>query len=217
MVAMDQANATAGNRLGNVGAASSSALGKHYGLGAAGVAGADLDFLALAGPTVFNLVPDAQGVVRVDLKVFGDRQQIQVYAEDSREAIWETFALGEKDTALVDRRLAKSLDAGKALTEKKQTTVLKKGETLVLADILTSELEVYDSLAGVYGLMATLSKNPTLAKFRWILDWPQFQEEEKRSKYSEFACHELSFFLSKKDRPFFEKVVAPYLKNKKDK
>ena len=216
MVAMDQANATAGNRMGNVGAASSSALGKHYGLGAAGVAGADLDFLALAGPTVFNLVPDAQGVVRVDLKVFGDRQQIQVYAEDSREAIWETFALGEKDTALVDRRLAKSLDAGKALTEKKQTTVLKKGETLVLADILTSELEVYDSLAGVYGLMATLSKNPTLAKFRWILDWPQFQEEEKRSKYSEFACHELSFFLSKKDRPFFEKVVAPYLKNKKD-
>ena len=216
MVAMDQANATAGNRMGNVGAASSSALGKHYGLGAAGVAGADLDFLALAGPTVFNLVPDAQGVVRVDLKVFGDRQQIQVYAEDSREAIWETFALGEKDTALVDRRLAKSLDAGKALTEKKQTTVLKKGKTLVLADILTSELEVYDSLAGVYGLMATLSKNPTLAKFRWILDWPQFQEEEKRSKYSEFACHELSFFLSKKDRPFFEKVVAPYLKNKKD-
>ncbi|MCX7008887.1 MAG: hypothetical protein NTY53_16855, partial [Kiritimatiellaeota bacterium] len=34
---------------------------------------------------------------------------------------------------------------------------------------------------------------------------------------SKYACHELSFFLQKKDPEFFRTVIAPYLKNKKDK
>ena len=55
-----------------------------------------------------------------------------------------------------------------------------------------------------------------LAKFAWILQWPKLSEEEKRAKYSEFACHELNFFLARKDAPFFQKVVLPYLRNKKD-
>src|SRR5262249_6381534 len=35
--------------------------------------------------------------------------------------------------------------------------------------------------------------------------------------YSKFACHELNFFLSKKDPAFFAEVVKAYLANKKDK
>src|SRR5262249_17874814 len=32
-----------------------------------------------------------------------------------------------------------------------------------------------------------------------------------------YACHELNFFLAKKDAAFFQTVVRPYLANKKDK
>lgn len=35
--------------------------------------------------------------------------------------------------------------------------------------------------------------------------------------YSKFACHELSFFIQRKDREFFKSTVLPYLSNKKDK
>jgi hypothetical protein len=96
-------------------------------------------------------------------------------------------------------------------------TVLKNGEALTLADILTSDLESYDTLAGAYALFTTLSSDANLAKFAWLLQWPTLKPEEKRAKYSEFACHELSFFLSRKTRTFFAQVIQPYLRNKKDK
>jgi hypothetical protein len=43
------------------------------------------------------------------------------------------------------------------------------------------------------------------------------KDEEKREKYSKYACHELNYFLYRKDPGFFETVVQPYLRNKKDK
>jgi len=177
---------------------------------------ANLDFLASAAPAIYNLVPDAQGIVRIDLKALGDRQYVQIYAEDLTSAAWRTVALPEVPTKFQDLRLARNLDPQKPFTEKKEATVLANGQTLTFADILTAELETYDSLAGVHALFTTLSGDAKLAKFAWVLQWPELKDEEKRAKYSEFACHELSFFLAKKDPAFFEKVVLPYLRNKKD-
>src|SRR6185295_6282412 len=39
----------------------------------------------------------------------------------------------------------------------------------------------------------------------------------KKTLYSKYACHELSFFIAKKDPEFFATIVKPYLANKKDK
>ena len=65
--------------------------------------------------------------------------------------------------------------------------------------------------------MVTLSNNPNLVEFGFVLNWDQMKPEEKRAKYSKYACHELNYFLLRKDPAFFEAVVLPYLKNKKDK
>lgn len=180
-------------------------------------AGANLDFLANAAPVLLNLVPDKNGVVRVPLKLLGDRQFIEVYAEDLSNAVQRHFTLPEQGTKFTDLRLARALDPAKPFSEKKQATVLQTGAALTLADIRTSEMETYDTLGGVFSLYTTLSGSPELAKFAWILEWPKLKDEEKRAKYSEFACHELSFFLSRKDPQFFEKIIKPYLANKKDK
>ena len=179
--------------------------------------GPNLDFLATAAPAIFNLVPDAQGVVRIERKLLGDRQHVQLYAEDLHSAVFRSFALPEVPTKFQDLRLARNLDPQKHFTERKQVTIVPAGQTLTLPDILTNELETYDSLAAVHALFATLSSNDTLAKFAWILQWPKLSAEEKRAKYSEFACHELHFFLSRKDPAFFAEVIQPYLRNKKDK
>jgi hypothetical protein len=178
--------------------------------------GSDLDFLAQTAPAIYNLAPDDKGVVRVDLKALGDRQYIQVYAEDLRSAAWRTLALPEEATKFRDLRLARNLDPQKEFAEKKEASVLSTGQTLTLTDVLTAELETYDSLAGVFSLLTTLNQEAKLAKFAWVVQWPKLSDEEKRAKYSEFACHELNFFLSRKDPAFFQKVVQPYLRNKKD-
>jgi autotransporter-associated beta strand protein len=173
----------------------------------------NLDFLAASAPVIYNLVPDKDGVVRLERSRLGDRQHVQVYAEDLADAVWRTFALPEADTKFVDLRLAQSLDSAKPFAEKKEVTVLMPGEKLVAA----GELEGYDTLGSVHSLLTTLSNNSNLAKFAWLLQWPKLKDDERREKYSEFACHELSFFLSRKDPAFFGKVVRPYLANKKDK
>jgi hypothetical protein len=199
----------------------------------------DLEFLAKPAPALFDLVPDEKGEVHLDLKALGDRQHVQIYAEDLRDAAWRTVALAEVPTQFQDVRLARNLDPTKSFTEKKETTLLQAEQTLTLNDLQTAEFETYDSLATVYTLLTTIVNTPPnpgvppppelptgashpessggkLAKFSWILQWPTMTDEQKRAKYSEFACHELNFFVSRKDPAFFEKVVVPFLKNKKD-
>ena len=177
--------------------------------------GTNLNFLASAAPVIYNLVPDKDGVVRIERKMLGDRQHVQIYAEDLQNASWRTLTLPEVPTKFADQRLARNLDPAKPFTQKKEITVLDTGKSLTLADILTSELETYDTLSGVYSLLNTL--NPQLAEFAFVLNWPKLKDDEKLAKYGEYACHELNLFLQRKDKPFFDKVIAPYLAHKKDK
>ena len=179
--------------------------------------GTNLDFLASAAPVIYNLVPDKDGVVRIERKALGDRQHVQIYAEDLHNASWRTLTLPEVPTKLADQRLARNLDPAKPFTQKKEITVLDTGKALILADILTSELETYDTLGGVHSLFTTLSGNGPLAEFAFVLNWPKLKDNEKLAKYGEYACHELNLFLQHKDKPFFEKIVQPYLAHKKDK
>src|SRR5262249_13958172 len=66
-------------------------------------------------------------------------------------------------------------------------------------------------------LYSTLSHDPKLAEFAFVLNWPKLKPEEKQTLYSKYASHELSFFLAKKDPEFLKKTIQPYLRNKKDK
>ncbi len=216
MEAMQRAAGTAGGRAPARKLAESAEAKSVLSPESDGNGGPNLDFLAQAAPALYNLAPDAQGIVRIDLKALGDRQYVQLYAEDLNHAIWRTLALAEVPTKFQDLRLARNLDPQKPFTEKKETTLLGTGQALTLADIVTADLETYDSLASVYALFTTLTSEAKLAKFAWVLQWPKLKDEEKRAKYSEFACHELSFFVARKDPAFFTKVVQPYLRNKKD-
>lgn len=211
------ASSTRGGAAGATTAAQAEAA-KKQAPGAVGAAAeTNLDFLAESAPVLWNLLPDKDGIVRIERKALGDRQQVQVYAEDLQNASWRSFTLPEAGTKFADQRLARSLDPAKPFTQRKEVTVLEAGRTLTLADILTSELETYDSLSGVHSLFTTLSGDANLAKFAFVLQWPKLTDAEKRAKFGEFACHELGFFLARKDKPFFDAVVRPYLANKKDK
>ncbi len=176
-----------------------------------------LDFLPAMSVVIPNLVPNDKGEVVINRKDLGEHQDIQVVAVDFGVTVARTLTLPETALAPRDLRLKTPLDIAKHFTEQKQIAIVQKGAAYSSDDAASSALEAYDSVARVYKLYATLSKDPTLAEFSFILDWPKLTKAQKQEKYSKYACHELSFFLSRKDPEFFNTVIVPYLKNKKDK
>jgi len=178
---------------------------------------ANLDFLDEASVLLLNVVPDEQGLITIDRKDLGSHQHLHIVAVDPRDTVCRSISLPEVPVKFKDLRLARGLDPAKHFAQRKQITAVDAKQPLVLADIASSQFETYDSLACVYTLYATLSNNATLAEFSFVLNWPDLKPEEKREKYSKYACHELNFFLYKKDPEFFQTAVFPYLKNKKDK
>jgi hypothetical protein len=176
-----------------------------------------LDFLAHPAAVLANLKPDKDGVVSVPRKLLQHANQVRVVGVDPSGLVSRDLCLPEVSTEHRDLRLRLGLSPSRHFTEKKEVTVLDAGGRLEVADLTTSRIESYDSIARAFRLYRTLSGNATLDLFEWVTRWPKLGEEERRAKYGEFACHELHLFLSRKDPDFFRKVVQPYLRNKKDK
>ena len=177
----------------------------------------NLDFLAQGSVILTNLIPDDAGVVKIEKDEIGPHQHIHVVAVDPVNTTYRSVSLPEPKTEFLDLRLLiGGLDPKGHFTQQKQISIVPVGQTFTLHDITTSKFEAYDSLSRVYGLYATLSQDPKLIEFSFILNWPNLKLEEKRALYSKHASHELSFFLFKKDPEFFQTVIKPYLANKKD-
>lgn len=220
---MDRARAAEGGAyLANAKPAPRAAGGKMFKEAADSGSGgefANLNFLREPARVWTNLRADEQGIVRIPREGLAGMTLLTVVAVDSSSlsTIHRSLALPEPDAEFRDLRLKLALDPHGHFTEKKQTTVLAAGEKLTVEDITTSMVERYDTLASVHRLLATLSGDAKLAEFSFLLDWPKLSAEKKREKYSELACHELSFFLSRKDPEFFQSVIQPYLAHKRDK
>ncbi len=213
-------DAAEGDELEGRGGDRHSAVGRYGGKAASGVGHSDfsnLDFLASGSALLLNLAPDDKGLVKIGRNELGPHQQLHLVAVDPRNTAFRVVSLPEVKAAPRDLRLATGLDPAVHFTQQKQIGVVTKGEKFELADVTSSKFEAYDSLAKVYAFFSTLNGDANLVEFGFILNWHKMDEEEKRAKYSKYACHELSFFIHKKDPEFFKAAVQPYLRNKKDK
>ncbi len=191
--------------------------GKAKGKPAAEAGFSNLDFLAGRAVLLANLRPGKNGVVTIDRADLRGRQDIRIVACDPENTGWRQVSLKQGRLETRDRRLPRPFDPAEHFTRQKEITALAAKETLVIEDMATARFETVETLADAYALYMTLGGNSDLAEFGFILDWPELTEERKRELYAQYACHELSFFVYKKDPPFFENVVMPYLKNKRDK
>ena len=165
-----------------------------------------------------NLEPDEQGVI-VDPAQGSGRAPAPAHRgrRSARHGLPVDFAAGSARPSSTTCGWPADWIRPSTSPNSKQITAVDGKQPFVLADITSSRFETYDSLARVYTLYATLSNDATLVEFGFVLNWPNLKPEEKREKYSKYACHELNFFLFQKDPEFFQTVVLPYLKNKKDK
>jgi hypothetical protein len=175
---------------------------------------ASLDFLAKPSVVLLNARPDAQGEVRIPREKLQGKQMICVVAVDPFTTSCRAISLPAASPQRLDLRLLRPLDPASHFSQQKQISLLSAGETFVLQDVRAGKFELYDSLARVYQLYETLLPGSHLGDFRFVLRWHQLSDAEKREHFSKYACHELSFFLHRKDPEFFRTVVQPYLKNK---
>ena len=176
---------------------------------------ANLDFLAMPAVVVANL-PVKDGQVTVDLKALGDAQQIRVIAADAWGIVQRSVSLPRTQWASLDLRLADSLPPLRHFVQRQQTSILEAEQSLTL-DASATRMRVHDSLDSVYQLLTSLNPDQRLQEFRFVLQWPTYDEQRKRELYSKYASHELNFFLAHKDPEFFKSVVAPHIAHKRDK
>jgi len=175
------------------------------------------DFLAETSPVVLNIEPNEDGVVEIKREAFGWRQHVHVVAIDPTTTVVRSLALPEPKPRFLDLRLTEGLEVENHFTQQKQVSIVAAGDQFELGDIGSSRFEAYGSLPRVYRLYSTLNAQPHLSEFSFVMRWNDLKPEEKKAKYSEYACHELNFFVFKKDPKFFAEVVQPYLAHKKDK
>ena len=185
--------------------------------GAEGLADfASLDFLKNSTFLAANLEVGEDGFIEVDLPKGAGLRQVRIVAADPVQLASAVMALPEAPVVRSELRMVSDLDPKKVYSEQKRMTIVDAGKAFELADATTSRLRVLDDLRDIHDLLLTLNDNATLREFEFILDWPGMKEEEKREKYSKYACHELNFFLLRRDPKFFNGVVKPYLANKKE-
>lgn len=177
----------------------------------------NLDFLPAPASVVLNLVPDAEGRVTLAREQLGDATLVRVVAVDSTSQAAASLALPEAQLQPRDRRLLEALDPAGHFVLRKQRACLATDDELVIDDLRTAKLELVDSLGKAHALLSTLSGDAQLREFEFVTRWPSLAPEQKRERYSKYACHELHLFLARKDPEFFAEVVRPYLANKRDK
>ena len=178
---------------------------------------ANLDWLPRGAVVLANLVPGADGVLRVPLADLGDGQHIQIVALDNEQAIRRTVVRAEAAAAPRSRALPQALDGTGHFVEQKRIEFVATGGTATIDDPRQAQVEVHDSLAGAFRLFTTISRDAELAKFAFLLQWPTLSDADRQKHYDTHACHELHFFLFLKDRAFFDTVCKPLLGNKLEK
>ncbi|MFO0911851.1 MAG: hypothetical protein U0795_02755 [Pirellulales bacterium] len=177
----------------------------------------NLDFLPDTSRILLNLIPDEKGQVRVPIEQLGNRHDIHILAYSPTRVTYRRVTGEAPAIDSLDLRLAKSIDVQRHVILIDQARVLKQGESLVLPAGRDAKWEIYDDLTKVYQVLVSGSGNPELGKFEFLLRWHSLSQEEKQKFYTQFACHELHFFIYQKDRPFFDAVVKPFLQNKREK
>lgn len=175
---------------------------------------ANIDFLANGSIVELNLQPNKDGQISLKLDELAGERLLYVVAVDRYNASQTSVVLPTTEREHLDLRMAKNLDLETHYAMGKKITVHEAGETIEIGNIGSGRFQLYDSLHSVYELFLTLQPDSALGKFRFITRWASMSDDEKQQRYSEFACHELNFFIAQRDPEFFDRVVQPHLTHK---
>lgn len=173
-----------------------------------------LDFLPTPGVVLANLKPDAAGVVRLTAAQLGDARELLVIACDATQEATAVVPRAQRAVATRERRLISGLPATEHLVADRQARALLRGAQATVSQGGLDRNRTCASVPELFRLLVALAPDLELHEFEPLTRWHQLPEAERRTWYSEHACHEVHLFLWRKDRRFFDAVVRPYLANK---
>jgi len=183
----------------------------------------NLEWLAEPSMVVQNLLPDAQGWVAIPTdSVMKSQNVIQIIATDDnnislRNVILPTTA---STSNFKDCRLTNALNPKDHLAEIREILFKYKGEAERFENWETSQIETVDDISDVFELYLTMAQRRSererahLAKFFPLTVWNELSHKERLQFYGDMRCHEVNFWLYRKDPDFFSKVVQPLLAGK---
>ena len=179
----------------------------------------DYEFLKRGCMMLTNGKCDDAGLISIDRKALNGLTSVTVLVVHPSGTTFRSIALPlEQPRELNDRRLANAFSATDRLTEVQGVKILTGTEKHDLGDASSTRVKLYNSIADVFALYKTFLPNqPDLVKFECLTKWSTLKDEEKDVHYADLACHELNLFLMLHDKPYFDRVVRPYLVNKMQK
>ncbi len=185
----------------------------------AGEATPEYEFLKRGCVMLMNGQCDDKGILSIDRKAFAGLTCVTIVVVHPSGTTYRTIHLPlSEPRALTDRRLANAFPAKAHLTEIQSVRVLPTSNKNDLGDAASTRAKIYSSIPDVFQLYRTLlNNNAACDKFECLVRWPLLKEEEKERHYSDLACHEMNLFVLAHDKPFFDRVVRPYLANKMQK
>ncbi len=193
-----------------------SMLGR-YGGGRTIPADIGFDFLPQGSVWHVNLKPDAEGRVRIPLGDGGERTALDVTVVDRFGTSRTRHLLPDRSLEPRDARLPSGLNPEGMFSRQTTARAIGPDRPVVFPDAATSRHRVFGTFAQAFDLLHTLGGHADLTTFAFLKEWHGLDEQRKRALYGDHACHELHLFLYMRDRAFFDTVVRPYLRNKKDK
>ncbi len=179
----------------------------------------DYEFLRRGSMMLTNGKCDDNGLISIDRKALNGLTSVTVLVVHPSGTTFRTIALPlEQPRERNDRRLANAFAASDRLTEVQSVKLLTGAEKHDLGDASSTRVKLYNSVADVFALYKSFLPNqPAFVKFECLTIWSTLKDEQKDVHYADLACHELNLFLMEHDKPYFERVVRPYLANKMQK
>lgn len=175
------------------------------------------DFLPRGARWWVNLKPDKDGVVKIPLADLAEHTALDIVVLDRFGTSRVRYPLTDGNFQPKDLRLTAGLSPDGLFSRQKKIQVLAPNKPVVFSDLATTRYQTIRTLGQAFDLLQTLSGDAALVEFAFLKEWPKLDDATKLKKYGEYACHELHLFLHERDRAFFDRVVRPYLANKKDK
>lgn len=175
---------------------------------------ATLDFLAEGSVLLFDLPLNDSGQVEFDRSLLGDKSMVQILVQNQGQTISRNILLPPTPVAVRNLKLVDPLDPNQHFSSTKQQVVINAEQTFELENSGSAKFKTFDELKDVYQLFISLTGDAQLRQFEFLMDWPNLTPQKKEELYKKHACHELHFFLMKKDPDFFKTQVLPFLKNK---
>merc|ERR1719300_159113 len=182
----------------------------------------NLEFLLEPSRVFCNLTPDSSGWVQIPSEAITTSQNLfQIIAVDDNNISLRNVILPTTTTQKTkDTRMMAGLDVTKHYAEVREILLKQAGENVAVDNWASSQIETVDDISDVFELFLTIMDRQSvaareeLAQFIFLTTWASLTKKEKVEAYGKYACNEVNFYMWRKDRTFFEKVVAPSLASK---